>query len=176
MRPPASTRPASASPEPGGGAFSARTDYDVAAGNSRTGIAIGDLTHDGKLDLVTGHRNTTIGQILTGNGLGAFALGPTLSVYNGPTWFDLADLDANGSLDVLAGGTNGSNGLLSVFLADGAGGFAPRVDYPVIHWPTGIAHADLNEDGKLDVALTNLGSGISSCSATAKGRSRTARP
>jgi hypothetical protein len=144
---------------PGGGAFAAHTDYDAGTYNSRVGVVIGDLTHDGKLDILAGHRNSTIGQILTGNGLGAFALGPELSVYNGPTSFDLADLDANGSLDVLAGGTTGGNGILSVFVADGAGGFAPRVDYPVIDWPAGIAHGDFDENGKLDVAVMNKGNG-----------------
>lgn len=91
-----------------------------------------------------------------------------------PEGIDSADL--NGDLvDDLVVATNGQNNLLndvSVFLANGAGGFGP-----VAHYPTGgldtseIVAADFNCDGLFDVAtgnntsnnvsvLANLGGGV----------------
>jgi hypothetical protein len=143
----------------GAGAF-ARADYDMGAGQRRIGLAVGDVTHDGKLDLVTGHQNTTTVQILPGNGLGVFTTGPTLTTYNGPTWVDLADADGNGSLDAFVGGSaNFGEGRVCAFLADGAGGFAPKVDYLMNTYPSAITHGDFDEDGRLDLAVANQSSG-----------------
>jgi hypothetical protein len=145
---------------PGNGAFAARTDYDKGTGHSRTGLAIGDVTHDGKLDIVVGHAFSTVTQILNGDGFGAFTIGSTLPVVNEPTWIDLADLDGNGSLDPVVGSaTDFFNGLFSVF-KDSSGAFAPRVDYAVSGRPASIVHGDISQDGLLDLAVLTQASGI----------------
>lgn len=144
----------------GSGVFNARTDYDMASGQPRIGLAVGDVTHDGTLDLVTGHQNTTVVQVLSGNGLGAFTTGPALTTYNSPTAIDLADVDGNGSLDAFVGGAASfGEGRVCAFLANGAGGFAPKVDYLVGSYPAAIVHGDFDEDGKVDLAVGNQASG-----------------
>jgi len=128
----------------GKGAFEPYTDYDIGV-PGRIGMQIGDLTNDGKLDLVTAHQGTTEVRILAGNGLGDFSLGPLLTTLAGPTTVDLADVNGGG-LDVFVGGP----GFVSVFIANGSGGFLPRVDYNVSAPVLSLVHADLDEDGKMD--------------------------
>jgi hypothetical protein len=128
----------------GKGVFEPSTDYDIGV-PGRIGMGIGDLTHDGKLDLVTAHQGTTEVRILAGNGLGDFSTGPLLTTLAGPTTINLADVNGGG-LDVFVGGPSH----VSVFIADGSGGFLPRVDYNVSAPVLSLAHADLDEDGKMD--------------------------
>ena len=143
----------------GNGVFNTFTEYDK--GDSvRVGLAAGDFTNDGKIDLVTGHRGSTGLQILAGNGLGTFGLAPPLTTYNSPTTIHAADVNANGSLDLFVGGSAGAaDGRVSAFLADGVGGFAPKVDYVLDSSVSAIAHADFDEDGKVDLAAANQASG-----------------
>ena len=46
---------------------------------------------------------------------------------------------------------------MSVLLNTGNGTFAPKVDYPTGTQPLSVAAADLNGDGKPDLAAANLG-------------------
>jgi ankyrin repeat protein len=50
---------------------------------------------------------------------------------------------------------NGSTTSTSVLLKQGDGNFAAAVNYTVSYGPTSIAAADLNGDGKPDLAITN---------------------
>jgi len=143
----------------GNRAFS-RADYDVTVDFPHVGLAVGDVTHDGKLDLLTGHLNTSTVQVLAGNGLGAFSIGTPITTYNSPSVIDLADVDANGWLDVFVGGfASFDEGRVCEFLADGLGGFAPRVDHLLTARPAAIVHGDFDEDGKLDIAGVSQGTG-----------------
>ncbi|WP_437837035.1 FG-GAP repeat domain-containing protein [Sorangium sp. So ce1153] len=44
---------------------------------------------------------------------------------------------------------------VGVLLGNGDGGFAPKVDYPVGTQPGAVAAADLNGDGRSDLAIAN---------------------
>jgi hypothetical protein len=61
-----------------------------------------------------------------------------------------ADLDGNGWLDLAA--TSPYEGRYSVLLG-AATGFAPVFDYALGNWASGIALADFDEDGHVDIAL-----------------------
>jgi hypothetical protein len=46
---------------------------------------------------------------------------------------------------------------VGVLLGKGDGTFADKVDYPSGEYPYGVALADLDGDGKLDIVATSLG-------------------
>src|SRR5439155_41193 len=61
-----------------------------------------------------------------------------------------ADLNADGNPDIVTSDFEASS--VSILLGDGRGNFA-RKDFPVPPDPFGIAIADLNGDGRLDIAM-----------------------
>jgi hypothetical protein len=63
------------------------------------------------------------------------------------------DINNDGKLDVV---TNGAFNNVNVLLGNGAGGFAESVSYPVGLPSTGLASADFNNDGELDLAVLSV--------------------
>ena len=75
----------------------------------------------------------------------------------------VADFNKDGKLDFANVNYNdGAAGSVSVFLGNGDGTFQPKVDYAVGDGPDGIAIADVNGDGNLDLVVANdTGSSVS---------------
>jgi hypothetical protein len=82
---------------------------------------------------------------------GPLPAGPT------PATFALADLDDDGHLDLAV--ANRAANRLTVLLGDGEGGFAvaPGAPVPAGDVPHGVAAADLDDDGAVDLAVANRG-------------------
>jgi hypothetical protein len=138
----------------GDGTFRASREY--AAGVDTFSVAVGDFNGDGKPDLVVG-TNGGVG-ILLGNGDGTFM--PVLEYNNtGPVFGFVAVGDFNGDrkLDLVA--TSRISGIdgVSIYLGNGNGTFAPAGSYPTGDFPVAVAVADLNGDGRLDLAVANAG-------------------
>jgi hypothetical protein len=117
-----------------------------------------DVNGDGKPDIVLQDDEEGGSAVLAflGNGDGTFqtAISAPLDNYN--RYGVLADLNADGKLDVV--GVDQSSGELEIFLST-ADGYAPHVLYPTAsgatfpYWYAQISVADLNNDGRPDVVL-----------------------
>ena len=127
-------------------------------GGNLVALAAADFNQDGHLDVVVAD-GTTGGQprilVLLGDGVGGF--GPPTILDTPGTNFAVAaaDLNADGSPDIVVGGN-----AISVYIGDGAGGFV-RSDIPV--QARAVAIADLNLDHIPDLAVVGdtAGTGFS---------------
>lgn len=72
-----------------------------------------------------------------------------------PVHVELADVNADGKLDILV--ANSQDGTITVLLGDGRGGVSPAPGSPFAAGPepNDIAVADFNHDGHLDLAIAN---------------------
>jgi fibronectin type 3 domain-containing protein len=134
------------------GTLAAPVSYATAASysNRPLSVAVGDITGDGRADVVVGIDGVGVQvfpQLATG-GLGSPALFSTPDSNK----IRLGDLDGNGLLDV-AGVGWGTN-TASVLLNDGHGGLAAAVPYPVPHAGyEDLEVADVTGDGRADLVV-----------------------
>ena len=127
-------------------------------------IALGDVNGDGRLDVVTAGHDSYAVVVMLGGGDGTFAAGPgSPFIARQPGkrphthGLALADVNADGRLDVLT--VNQEDDDLSLLLGDARGGFgpAPRSPFPCGPSPYPFAVADFDGDGNLDALVPNTG-------------------
>jgi FG-GAP-like repeat len=136
----------------GNGSFGPANTFAVGPGAIE--IASGDLNGDGKADLlVTGGLKALY--VVLGNGDGTFGPPASITLHQGPVGLALADLNADGILDVAIAifGPPTSQGEAAILIGRGDGTFASPVYYPLTHNGSRLVTADLNNDGKLDLAV-----------------------
>ena len=133
----------------------------IPVGQGPGSIAIADVNHDGKLDIIVANTDAGTLSVLLGDGKGQFAAAPGSPVECGKNPNDIAtgDLNGDGNVDLVIANTE--TPYLTILLGDGKGRFAPSPhspfdthSYPHVH---GVAVADFNGDGKPDVVTDNWG-------------------
>lgn len=124
-------------------------------------VTLGDINGDGKLDIVTATAGGGEGWIMTslGNGDGTFSTGR--SYPTGANRVLLDDVNGDGKLDMVSSSAYAttSTSYLTVRLNSGNGTFGAEVTCQVEDGTNGLAVADFNGDGNLDIATSGGGYG-----------------
>ncbi len=125
------------------------------SGGNVSGIDVGDLNGDGKLDIAFTKINGEL-SIFFKSGNGSFSFGNTFTTGLDPSDVSIADLNNDGKKDLVV--VNSSSNTISVLINAGNGIFNPAINYATEQSPRTIAIGDLTEDGRLDIAVTNYNS------------------
>lgn len=144
--------------------FNYKRRVDFAAGSKTYVAAIGDVDGDGKADLIANNRdddNVYVYRNVSSPGsINTSSFAAPIPIITGPkpTNVKLSDIDGDGKLDIIT--ANNGNRTVSVLrnLSDASGiNFDAHVDYYMPLAFAGskvVAIADLDNDGKLDIAVT----------------------
>jgi hypothetical protein len=120
-------------------------------------VAAGDFNSDGKLDLAVANESGNV-VVLAGDGAGRLTHAGASPFGLTPAAMGAGDFNADGRLDVAVANATGT---IAILLGNGAGGLS-RLPAAIPVSPAGIAPsslvvADLDLDGRLDLAVANSG-------------------
>lgn len=136
---------------------------DIATSNGPLSVSANDLNGDGKLDLVVVNQVSSVSVFVNNTATAAttvaFAPKQDFPTGDGPRFVSVGDLNLDGRLDLAIANSNSNT--VAVLLnttrpGDAAISFAPIHDFPTGVRPLSVSVADLNGDGKLDLATTNF--------------------
>jgi hypothetical protein len=136
-------------------------ELTIPVGKEPASVAVADLNHDGKPDIVVANMAGESMTVLLGDGKGHFlpASGSPFPVGHLPNDIAIGDFNGDGNPDLLI--PNTQTPYLTVLLGDGTGRFqaAPHSPFATESHPHphGVALADFNGDGKLDAVTDSWG-------------------
>ncbi len=139
------------------GGFTAKPP--VPAGDTAVALALADVNHDGHPDVVVADAGSNLLTVLLGDGTGSFTTGPTVSLGFSPSSVAVGDFDSDGTADLAATDSAG-NAMTVVFghLTPSLGFDRPQSVATGVG-PRMVIAADLNGDGRTDLATANFSTG-----------------
>jgi hypothetical protein len=116
------------------------------------GVAVGDLTGNGKLDIVTANASPSNSiSVFLGNGDGTFQAAHTYSVGVNPGKIQVGDFNGDGKLDIVT--VNGEDNSVRILLGNGDGTFTLGPTYSTGVNARDVAVGDLRGNGVLDLVV-----------------------
>ncbi len=139
----------------GTGVFNA--PITLTAGNFPQGIVAADFNGDGFLDLAVANKSSNNISVFLNNKAGGFNAPATYATGNAPVGLTAGNLTLAGHVDLAV--VNQNDSTLQIFPGSASGTFGSPATYglPANGTPAGIVAGDFNNDGKLDLAVANVG-------------------
>jgi hypothetical protein len=148
-----------------GGEFASPAEYRVAPNTNTHGIGLGDVTGDGRSDVVAsygGNRPSSFIAVFAQTGTGSLAAPVSYPSYDIPEPVDAADVDLDGRSDVvtLHGGWNNAG----IYLQQTNGALGTEsltaIPYASHYNPHGLAVGDVTGDGSPDIVAADYNHGL----------------
>lgn len=143
------------------GNFTRVISFSVESGNGPRSITTGDFNRDGNIDAATANFNSNSVAVFISNGQGSFMTATNFPLAEGavgPIFITSLDFNKDGILDLAT--TEFSSANISILFGDGLGAFNNVVKIDITNGvgPRAIAVEDFNQDGNIDLAVTNFNS------------------
>jgi Uncharacterized protein related to plant photosystem II stability/assembly factor len=138
----------------GSGVFTLTSTVNVGKGSMAATAT--DLDGDGAIDLAVANFHSNTISILKNNGSGTFTLTSTVNTGNSPTSIITVDAEGNGIMDLAV--VNAGSGSVSILKNNGSGSFTQTstMSTGIGSSPRIVTAADLDGDGRIDLAVVNL--------------------
>ena len=152
-------------PQLTGGGFGTAATYSVGQNLLTSGIGVGDVTGDGRSDVVAsygGNRPGSSVAVFAQTAAGTLAPPARYPSYDIPEPVDVADVDLDGRADVvtLHGGWNRAG----LYRQSASGGLGAEelyaIPYASHYEPHGLAVGDIDGNGSPDIALADYNNGL----------------
>jgi hypothetical protein len=143
-------------PNNGNGTFG--SPFITATDKNPGPIVVADFNRDSKLDIVVGNTIANNIYFFAGNGDNTFKPGVMSPSLNFPSSIAAADINGDGILDIVGVAPNYNSVIVTLGVGDGTfGTFQQRAagQFSAVKQPWGVALADFNQDGKIDIVTAN---------------------